>query len=55
MFLSIDGGRSRISSSYTSQGAHHRHFLVLMVGASGSLTSPLRGAADVLQLSGSHF
>jgi hypothetical protein len=28
----IDGGRSRISSSGTSQGAYCRHFLALMVG-----------------------
>jgi hypothetical protein len=34
MFYSIDGGRSRTSSSSTSsQGAHHQHFTALMVGA----------------------
>jgi hypothetical protein len=33
MFLSIDGGRSRIYSSDTSQGAHRRHFLALIGGA----------------------
>jgi hypothetical protein len=33
MFLSIDGGRSWIYSSGTSQGARRRHFLSLMVGA----------------------
>jgi hypothetical protein len=44
MFFSIDGGCSRISD-IASQGAHHRHFFVLMVGALGSLTSPPRGVA----------
>jgi hypothetical protein len=44
MFLSVDGGRSWISSSGTSQGAHCRRFLTLMVGAPGSLApAPLRG------------
>jgi hypothetical protein len=32
MFLSVDGGRSRISGT-TSQRARRRHFLPLMVGA----------------------
>jgi hypothetical protein len=32
MFLSIDGGRSWIYSSDTSQGAHRRHFLALIGG-----------------------
>jgi hypothetical protein len=44
MFLSVDGGRSRIFSSGTTQGARRRHFLALMVGATGSLASaPPRG------------
>jgi hypothetical protein len=36
MFLSVYGGRSWISSSGTTQGARHRRFLALMVGAPGS-------------------
>jgi hypothetical protein len=53
MFLRIDGGRFRISNT-TSQGAHYRRFLALMVGALGSPTLPPRGpVADVLHLSGS--
>jgi hypothetical protein len=58
MFFNIDGGRSRISSSGTSQGARRRHFLTLMVGGPGSSApAPLpRGVAvDLLQLSSSHF
>jgi hypothetical protein len=53
-FLSIDDGRSRISSSDIFQGARHRRFLALMVGGPGSPAPPPKGAtADVLQLSGS--
>jgi hypothetical protein len=37
MIASVDGGCSRISSSGTSQGASHRHFTALMVGAHGPL------------------
>jgi hypothetical protein len=37
MFLSIDGGCYRVYSSGTTQGAHRRRFLALMVGAPGSL------------------
>jgi hypothetical protein len=33
MFLSVDGRRSRVSSSGASQGAHRQCFLALMVGA----------------------
>jgi hypothetical protein len=45
MFLSIDGGCSWISSSGTSQGAHHRRFLVLMVDAPRSpALAPVRGS-----------
>jgi hypothetical protein len=44
-FLSIDGGRSWISSSDTSQGVRHRHFLALMVDALGSPALPPRGSA----------
>jgi hypothetical protein len=56
MFLSVDGGRSRISYSSTSQGAHRQHFLALMVGALESPAPPPRGpTADTLQLIGSHF
>jgi hypothetical protein len=45
MFFNVDGGRSRISSSGTSHGAHHRRFLALMVGAPGSpAPAPPRGA-----------
>jgi hypothetical protein len=36
MFSNVDGERSRISSSGTSQGGRHRYFLMLMVGAPGS-------------------
>jgi hypothetical protein len=36
MFLSVDGGRSQISSFGTSQWACRRHFLALMVGTLGS-------------------
>jgi hypothetical protein len=36
IFLSFDGGRSRISSSGTSQGARRRYFLALMVDTPGS-------------------
>jgi hypothetical protein len=44
MFLSVNSGRSCISSSGTSQGAHHQHFLALMVGALGSpALAPPRG------------
>jgi hypothetical protein len=44
MFLSIDGGRSRISNSSTSHGARRRHFLALMVGAPRSTApAPFRG------------
>jgi hypothetical protein len=44
MFLSVDGGRSRIYSSDTSQGAHRRCFLALMAGAPGSTAlAPPRG------------
>jgi hypothetical protein len=42
-FISIDDGRSRISSSGTSQGARHRHLLALMVGTPGSLARHLPG------------
>jgi hypothetical protein len=49
MFLSIDGGRSWISSFGTSQEARRRCFLALMVGAPGSLAPapPRRPAIDV--------
>jgi hypothetical protein len=44
MFFNVDGVCSRISSSDASQGAHRQCFLVLMVGALGSLASlSLRG------------
>jgi hypothetical protein len=44
MFSNIDGGRSRIFSSVTSQGARCRRFLVLMVGTTGSKAlAPPRG------------
>jgi hypothetical protein len=53
----VDGGRYRISSSGTSQGAHHRHFLVLMVSATGSLdlTPPRGPAVDVFYVDGGRF
>jgi hypothetical protein len=44
MFPSIDGGRSRISSSTASQGIHRRCFLTLMVGAPGSPSALAKGA-----------
>jgi hypothetical protein len=44
MFLSIDGGCFRISSSGTSHDVRRRRFLTLMVDASGSTTpAPPRG------------
>jgi hypothetical protein len=54
MFFNIDGGRSRISSSGTSEGVCHRCFLTLMVGASGSpALAPLREAnVDVCYVDG---
>jgi hypothetical protein len=43
MFLSVDGGRSWIYSSGTSQVARHRCFLALMVDALVSTAlAPLR-------------
>jgi hypothetical protein len=55
-FLSIDGGRSWVYNSDTSQGARHRRFLALLMGAPRSPASaPPRGpTVDALQLSGSH-
>jgi hypothetical protein len=52
--FSVDGGRSRISSSVTSQGVRRRRFLALMVGAPGSPASaPPRGAViDVFYVDG---
>jgi hypothetical protein len=47
MFLSVDGGRSRIYSSDTSQGARRRRFLALMVNAIRSTAqTPPKGATD---------
>jgi hypothetical protein len=44
MFLSVDGGRSRVYSSSTSKGGSHRSFLALMVDAPGSpVPAPPRG------------
>jgi hypothetical protein len=37
MFLSVDGGRSRVYSSGISQVGRRRRFLVLLVDALGSL------------------
>jgi hypothetical protein len=52
MFLSVDGGCSRISSSGTSQGAHRR-FFTLIVGAPGSPSAPARGSTiDVVLMVG---
>jgi hypothetical protein len=49
MFLSVDGGRSWIYSSGTSQGGRRRRFLALMVGALGSLAlaPPKKHVIDV--------
>jgi hypothetical protein len=48
MILSVDGGRSRIYSSGTSQGARHRCFLVLMVDTPGSpALTPPGGASSI--------
>jgi hypothetical protein len=56
MFLSIDGGGSRIFSSDTSQGARRRHFLALMVGTPGSLApAPPRGAVMLSDLQLQHL
>jgi hypothetical protein len=45
MFPSVDGGRSRIPSSVTSQGRRQR-FLAFIVGAPGSLAlKPHSGSA----------
>jgi hypothetical protein len=38
MFLSVDGGRSQIYSSGTSQRVRHQCLLALMVGSPGSTT-----------------
>jgi hypothetical protein len=48
-FLSVDDGRSQISSSGTSQGARRRHFLALMVDALGfpAMIPPRGPAVDV--------
>jgi hypothetical protein len=47
MFLSNDGGRFWMSSFGTSQGAHHRRFLALMVDVPGSSAlAPLRGPSS---------
>jgi hypothetical protein len=44
MFSNVDGGRSRIFSSSTSQEARYRCFLTLVVSALGSLApAPPRG------------
>jgi hypothetical protein len=44
----VDGGRSRVSSSDTSQGAYRRRFLALLVGALGSPASaPPSGAPSM--------
>jgi hypothetical protein len=53
-FLSVDGGHSRISSSGTSHGAHHRRFLALLVGAPQSpAPAPPRGpTVDVFYVDG---
>jgi hypothetical protein len=44
IFLSVDGGRFEISSSCTSNGPHRCYFLMLMVGAPGSPSTPVKGA-----------
>jgi hypothetical protein len=56
IFFNVDGGCSQIYSSGTSQGAHRRRFLVLMVGALGSpaLTPPRGAAIDVFNVDGGH-
>jgi hypothetical protein len=48
-FFSIDGGRSRISSSGTFQGVRRRRFLMLMADAPGSpsLALPKGSAVNV--------
>jgi hypothetical protein len=52
MFLSVDGGRSWISKSGTSQEAHRRCFLALMVGAprSPALAPPRGPTVDFFML-----
>jgi hypothetical protein len=54
MFFNVDGGRSRISSSGTSEGVRHQRFLTLMVGAPRSpALAPLREAnIDVCYVDG---
>jgi hypothetical protein len=54
MFLSVDGVRSRISSSSTSLGARSRRFLALMVSAlrSPAPAPPRRPTADVCYIDG---
>jgi hypothetical protein len=54
MFVSVDGGRSWIYISNTSQGARRRCFLALNVGAPGSTTlAPPRGPAiDIFYIDG---
>jgi hypothetical protein len=57
MFFNVDGERFRIYSSITSQEAHHRRFLVLMVADFGSLApTPPRGSViDDFNVDGGHF
>jgi hypothetical protein len=48
MFFNVDGGRSWIYSSDTSQGAHRQHFLALMVDTPGSpAPAPPRGPTSM--------
>jgi hypothetical protein len=43
MFLSIDGGRSRISITASQGGGPQLTFIALMLGAPRSLASPPKG------------
>jgi hypothetical protein len=52
MFFCVDGGRPRISD-IASQGARHRRFFMLMVGALGSPAPLPRGpTVDIFYIDG---
>jgi hypothetical protein len=57
MFLSVDGERFRICTFDTSQGAHRRRFLALMVGApeSPALAPHREVVVDVCYVDGVRF
>jgi hypothetical protein len=54
MFLSVDGGCSRIFNSGTSQGPCRQRFLALKLGAPGSSTPapPRASVVDIFYIDG---